>query len=110
MSLKKGNINNQFIIRVCEFTATIVPMYKYSVKALPSFSIGAWISVDVVIEFNCLNAALKNAFWGFPITSAVTSAEYSKPAIKQPNKFQYSQMIKANKDKFTFVCTFFWLN
>ena len=78
-------------------------MYKYSVKALPSFSIEAWISVDVVIEFSCLNAALKKAFSGFPITSAVTSAEYSKPVIKQPKKFQYSQMIKANKDKFNLI-------
>ena len=81
-------------------------MYKYSVKALPSFSIEAWISVDVVIEFSCLNAALKKAFSGFPITSAVTSAEYSKPVIKQPKKFQYSQMIKANIDKFTLIQSF----
>ena len=69
-------------------------MYKYSVKDLPSFSIGVWISLNGVIEFNCLKAALKNASSGFPITSAVTSAEYSKPAIKQPKKFQHSQITK----------------
>ena len=53
-------------------------------NVIPSFCNMGISFADDIIEFKWVSAALKNAFSGLPTTSAIVSAEYSRPATKHP--------------------------